>query len=160
MKVREVMLTDVKTCSDYNTLNTAAEVMWENDCGCLPVIDRERHVLGMITDRDTCMAAYIQGLALKEIPVTSAMSKHVYFASPDDDLTAAEQIMREHQVRRLPVLDDHRRLMGIITLNDIAREGDREREMQRPRQVGDMEVAHTLAAVCAPRHPIAIAAAA
>ena len=160
MRVSEVMLTDVKTCFDYNTLNTAAEVMWENDCGCLPVIDRDRHVLGMITDRDACMAAYIQGLPLKEIPVTVAMSKHVYFVSPHDDVTAAERIMQEHQVRRLPVVDDHRRLMGFITLNDIAREGERERAMRKPRQVNDLEVAHTLAAVCEPRHPIAVAAAA
>jgi CBS domain-containing protein len=160
MKVREVMLTDVKTCFDYNPLNTAAEVMWENDCGCLPVIDRERHVLGMITDRDACMAAYIRGLPLDQIPVTTAMSKHVYFVSPDDDLRAAEEIMREHQVRRLPVLDDCRRLMGIVTLNDIAREAERERATRRTRQVADLEVAHTLASVCEPRHPIAAAQAA
>jgi CBS domain-containing protein len=54
------MVTDVKTCADHSTLNAAARIMWDNDCGCVPVVDGDGRVVGMITDRDICMTAYLQ----------------------------------------------------------------------------------------------------
>lgn len=148
MKVKDLMATEVKCCAGYDTLNSAAQLMWEHDIGCVPVIDNDRRVIGMLTDRDICMAAYTQGVALSGAPVTSAMSKQVFACAPDDEVAVAEKLMREQQVRRLPVLDGQGRLARIISLNDIAREGAREAELKRAREVTDAEIAQLLTSVC------------
>ncbi len=158
MKVKDLMITDVKVCADYNSLNTAAEIMWDFDCGAVPVLDKDGHVVAMITDRDVCMAAFFQGQPLSNLPVTTAMSKELYFCRPDDDLAAAEATMREHRVRRLPVLDRERHIIGILTLNDLAREEERERTLRLAAQISAAEVARVLAAVCTPSLPVAQAA--
>lgn len=154
MKVRDLMTTAVKSCAEYNTLNTAAQMMWDHDLGCVPVLDREGHVIGILTDRDICMSAYIQGVPLTGALVTSAMSKRVFACRPEDDVAVAEKLMREKQVHRLPVVDADAGLVGLISLNDIAREAAREAEMRRPREVSDAEITQVMASVCAPRHRI------
>lgn len=154
MKVRDLMTTAVKSCAEYNTLNTAAQMMWDHDLGCVPVLDREGHVIGILTDRDICMSAYIQGVPLTGALVTSAMSKRVFACRPEDDVAVAEKLMREKQVHRLPVVDADAWLVGLISLNDIAREAAREAEMRRPREVSDAEITQVMASVCAPRHRI------
>jgi CBS domain-containing protein len=159
MKVKELMTSEAKSCNVFTTLNGAAQIMWDNDCGFVPIADNEGRVIGVITDRDICMAAYLQGAALTGAPVTSAMSKQVFSCRPDDDVSTAEEIMREKQVRRLTVLDSQNRLVGIISLNDIAREGERELSGKVARQVTDTEITRLMAAVCAPRHRIVAAAA-
>ncbi len=159
MKVKDLMAIEVKSCATYNTLNTAAQAMWDNDIGCVPVVDNDRRVVGMLTDRDICMAAYIQGVPLTGSLVTSAMSKQVFSCAPDDDIASAEKLMREKQVRRLAIIDAQGRLAGIISLNDIAREGERETELKKTREVSDAEIARVMASVSTPRHRIMEAAA-
>ncbi len=160
MKVKELMTTDVKSCPGYSTLKTAAQTMWEHDIGCVPIVDKENHVIGILTDRDISMSAYFQGLPLTGALVTSAMSKEVFSCRPEDDIAAAEKLMREKQVRRLPVVDTQGRLVGVISLNDIAREAAQEAEMRKPRQVSDAEITQLMASVSAPRHRIVAARAA
>jgi CBS domain-containing protein len=154
MKVKDLMATDVKCCSEFSTLNTAAQLMWDNDIGCVPVVDKDGRVIGMLTDRDICMAAYTQGAPLTGALVTIAMSKQVFSCAPDNELAFAEKLMREKQVRRLPVIDAQGRLVGLISLSDISREGEREIEMKRPREVSDAEIAGVMASLCAPRHRV------
>jgi CBS domain-containing protein len=154
VKVKDLMATAVKCCAASDTLNTAAQMMWDNDIGCVPVVDQERRVIGMLTDRDVCMAAFIQGVPLAGSLVTSAMSKEVFSCTPDREIAEAERLMREKQIRRLPVIDAQGRMAGIISLNDIAREGEREIEMKKTRKVSDAEIARVMASVCAPRHRI------
>jgi CBS domain-containing protein len=120
MKVKDLMTPSVSSVLSTQSLNEAARHMWELDCGCLPVFDESEHVIGVITDRDICMAAYTKGLPINEIPVNAAMSKAVYSCAEDDALEKAEEIMRRHQVRRLPVLDNNKELKGILSINDIA----------------------------------------
>lgn len=160
MKAKDLMTTDVKCCAEYNTLNTAAQMMWEHDIGCVPVVDKEGRAIGVLTDRDICMGAYIQGVPLTGALVTSAMSKEVFFCAPQDDVAAAEKLMKQNQVHRLLVLDAGGHPVGMISLNDIAREGAREAEMRTARQVSDAEITGLLASVCAPRHRIIAAQAA
>jgi CBS domain-containing protein len=151
MKVRELMTADAKACGPNETLNRAAQLMWENDCGAVPVVDEDQRVIGMVTDRDVCMAAYTQGVPLAQSLVESAMSKGAYTCLPGDDITTAKKLMRERQIRRLPVVDEEGRLAGIISLSDIAREAERERASKsRRRQVKDTEVVELLGAVCMP----------
>ncbi len=155
MKVKDLMTTEVWSCREYATLNSAAQTMWENDIGCVPIVDSENRVIGMLTDRDVCMSAFLQGAPLTGISVTTAMSKEVFSCRPGDDLAAVERLMREKQIHRVPVLDDQDRLVGIIALNDIAREAAHEGEAkQAAREVTDAEISSTIASVCAPRHRI------
>ncbi len=152
MRVEKLMKKQVASCPSHENLERAAQVMCELDCGCVPVIDSGGKVIGMLTDRDICMAAYYQGRALGQIPVTSAMSKDVYACLPEDDLTVAEFIMERKQVHRLPVINDDGRLVGLLSLTDIARRAVEEEGKKRIRKgLKPTEVAHTLAAISQPR---------
>jgi len=152
MKIKEIMQRNVKVCTQDDTLNTAARLMWDNDCGCVPVIasDGNGAIIGMISDRDICMAAYTQGKSLNDIPVTVAMSHSVLSCKPNDDLALVEAVMREARIHRLPVVDDSGAVVGIVSLTDIARNslslGD-----GRVALGAQAEIARTLAAIREPR---------
>lgn len=148
MRVKELMSGDVKTCRPEDALAEAARIMWDHECGIVPVVDGEGRLAGVISDRDIAMAAYLQGRALHETVVSSAMSRAAYTCRPEDPLTQAEEVMRERQVRRLPVVDAKGRVVGLLSLNDLARAGSLERG-----KVPLDEVGKTLAAICLPRLP-------
>ena len=74
MKVEQLMTMNPSSCHPEDTMQQAARIFWEHDCGCAPVTDHDAHVVGMITDRDVCMAAYTQGKPLTELSVASAMA--------------------------------------------------------------------------------------
>ena len=150
MTIGEIMTRMVMTCSPDETLVRAADLMWNYDCGSVPVIDGDRRVVGFLTDRDICMAAYTQGKPLRDIRVCEAMANEVYSCMADDSIAEAEEIMRVRRVRRLPVIDLDGRLLGLVSLNDIAREAVRE-QSRRKKDVTPSEVGTTLAAICQPR---------
>ncbi len=158
MKVAQLMNQSVETCRPEESLSVAAGKMWDRDIGCLPVVGGDGRVVGMVTDRDICMSGYIQGRNLAEIPVSVAMSRQVFSCSPNDAPIEAEETMRLHQVRRLPVLDASGALAGIISLNDLAIEAEREIG-RKGRDLTGQEVSSTLAAVCAPREGRSLAVA-
>jgi CBS domain-containing protein len=152
MKVSEIMTLDVGTCSPGDRLQDVAKIMWERDCGVVPVVDDADRVLGMITDRDVCMAAYTQGRPLREIEVSSVMAHVVHTCHAGDSLAAAQRIMRAKKVRRLPVTDADGRLTGILSLNDIAREAARGHEPPA-YELSAEGILDTFAAICEPRAP-------
>ena len=156
------MTREVKACGPNDSLNRAAQLMWENDCGFLPVVsvDGDGRVIGVITDRDACMAAYTQGRPLTDIPVSAAMAHEAISCRAGDGISQAESQMRDNQIRRLPVVDAQGRLAGIISINDIAREARREAASGGRKEVGQQDVAETLAAICQPRAPREVAVAA
>ncbi len=139
-----------RSVSPEQTLADAARLMWEGDCGCLPVVDTDRRVIGVLTDRDICLAAYFKGQPLHEIPVESTMSRLLTTCRPFDTVEAAEVVMSAAQVRRLPVTDDAGRLVGILSLNDIAREAERAQSEGTVDGVPLSAVALTLSAVSRP----------
>ncbi|HET6203237.1 MAG TPA: CBS domain-containing protein [Planctomycetota bacterium] len=147
MKVKEIMTRDVATCLPQDSLADAARVLWERDCGILPVVEPEtRRVVGMLTDRDVAMAAYTQGRRLAEIPIAVAMSKNLRTCGGEQEVDGIHAAMREYQIRRLPVVDAAGRLAGIVSINDIALRAE-----ATPGPVGRAmknDVAETLAAVC------------
>ena len=162
MKVEQVMTREVQTCGPEDRLNVAAQIMWEKDCGCVPVVehaDGGARVIGMITDRDICVAAYTQGRSLADIPVWSAMAKEVCACRGTDSIDTAVRRLEQHQVRRLPVLDDNDHLMGILSLANIAGEARSEHGKAR-KDVTDAEVAEALEAITQPREAAALASAA
>jgi CBS domain-containing protein len=130
--------------------------MWENDVGAVPVVDAAGHAIGMITDRDICMAAYTQGCCLAERPVSAAMSRQLHTCKPGDGIGLVEEMMRRYQVRRIPVVDEGR-VVGILSLNDLAIAAG-NRKANKNTQAGLEGVATTLARVCERRGPRAMAA--
>lgn len=154
MNVGQLMKSGARSCSPRATLEEAAQIMFENDCGCV-VIKEAGHLVGMLTDRDICMAAYFQGAPLSSMLVGGAMTMEVFTCRPDDSIASAEATMREHQVRRLPVVAAGGDVVGILSLNDIAGEAARQHNV-RKEEVTFSEVGETLRAVCQPR-PRAVA---
>ena len=150
MKISQIMRTDVEVCAIDDNLASAASRMWDCDLGCLPVVDDAGQVVGMVTDRDICMAALTRGQALHEIPVPVAMAKEVLSCPPDATLVEAEEVMRSGQVRRLPVVDSEGCLVGIVSLNDLALLAERE-VGRKNRDLSAQEITATLAAISAPR---------
>lgn len=120
MQVREIMTGDVKSCRPETDVATAATIMWEQDCGCVPVIEEDGRVVGMITDRDICMAVATRLRVARDISVGEVISGKVHACSPDDEVKDALKIMRGEQLHRLPVLDGEGRLAGILSFNDLA----------------------------------------
>jgi CBS-domain-containing membrane protein len=116
--------------------------MWEFDCGIIPVVDAEGRAVGVITDRDICMAAYTQGRALRDIPVATSMAHQVIAIHADEAVDTAERLMADNQIRRLPVIDGDGTVVGVVSLNDLARLAGEF------RRVGlDREFVATMAAV-------------
>lgn len=149
--VHDAMRTRVYTCAPEDTLAKAAQLMWEKDLGCLPVCGPGRKPIAMLTDRDISMAAFMQWRHLGETSVESAMSHSLRTCSPDDELSRAEDIMRQHQVRRLPVVDEQGVLVGLLSLGDIARYVRQHSPRSSNGNVAQQRVAETLAVICEPR---------
>ena len=120
MKVSEVMTTDVETISSDQTAREAASFMLRADAGSIPVCEGDR-VIGMITDRDIAVRGVAEGRG-PDTPVSELMSDGIICAHEDDDVAQVAQRMSEEQVRRIPVLDSDEKLVGIVSLGDLARE--------------------------------------
>lgn len=149
MNASDLMTTAVQSCRADDNLQRAMQIMWDHDCGVVPVVDRHNQVIGMITDRDVAVAAYTQGLALWQIPVSTAMAKQVHGVRDTDSLDMVEDLMRRVRVRRVPVLDGQGKLRGIISLNDLARHVHRGGSRKTDGLRAD-SIAQTMAAVCEP----------
>lgn len=156
MKVEQLMTRPVMSCSPNDNLSTAAQIMWENDVGCVVVL-QDGKVAGMITDRDVCMGAYTRGVPLWSIPVSESMAKTAWVVHAADPVAAAEKIMADKMVRRLPVVDLKGNLVGMLSLTDIAREAKRERG-KKLLDVTVEEVVGTLTALSEPRRTATIVA--
>lgn len=121
MRTVEQMTTGTASCLVTDNLAHAASLLWQKDCGSLPVVDEGNHVQGIITDRDICMAAFVTGRPLAELSVGDSMAEDVAGVGSDDSLLAAEMLMRSRGVHRLPVVDPDRRLLGMLCSNDLLR---------------------------------------
>ena len=147
MKVQELMTRHLVVCGPSDSLSRAAQIMWDRDCGCVPVVDEGGRPTAMITDRDICMAAYTRGGRLSDLTVSKAASHRLVAVRPDDEIATAEQLMRQFQIRRLPVVDDAGTLVGLVSMNDLARHA---RRGHRGHELSAEGVTKTLAAVCSP----------
>jgi CBS domain-containing protein len=161
MNVEQIMTRSVRVCTRSDALSEAARLMWEHDCGAVPVVEApgSARVVGMITDRDVCMAAYTQGRPLHEIPVGSACGDHVVTCAPSDSVDVALRILRAHQLHRLPVVGEDGGMVGMLSLCDVAREAARE-EGPWKKAVSSSDVGRVVEAIRAPRETRAMAASA
>ena len=152
MKVENLMTKEVASCGPDDTLNDAARIMWERDCGFVPITEsgENRRVVGIVTDRDICIAAYTRGQVLGQIRVGDVMSTGIRSCTPAEDLASVEAAMSRAQIHRMPVVDDADQLLGVISLADMAREAAREAGSRR-QEVTVKEIGETLAAIRQPR---------
>jgi CBS domain-containing protein len=125
MKVHELMTTAPVTVLPDDNLAFAAQQLWENDCGVLPVVQDGR-LLGLLTDRDIAMALGMRGLPAREVRVADVLqgtegTNPIFTCSPDTTLADALKLLVQHQVRRLPVVEEGH-LVGLLSLNDVALE--------------------------------------
>ena len=144
MIVADLMTENTACIRPNQSLSDAARLMWECDCGALPVLNSAGEVCGMITDRDICMATWLRNSPPHAIPVSSVMSRHLHSCAPSDPLSSAEALMREKQIRRVPVLNAVGQLLGILSLADLAKQTTHG---TRAGLLAD-EVASTLADIC------------
>ena len=153
MRVSDVMTKDVACVREDERCSAAVRLMWDCDCGAVPVLSQSGdRVIGMITDRDICIATWSKSAAPDDVRVAEAMSRELFACSENDGVGLAENLMRSRQVRRIPVLDAQQRLVGIVSLADVAQAS--ENKMGRPgsSEVAPDEVAQTLASICRRSH--------
>jgi CBS domain-containing protein len=144
MKVKDVMTKDVRTCGLDSDLSAVARMMSMRDCGVIPVVDNGQ-IVGVITDRDICIAAGSKNREPSMVTVSEVMTRRVYSCPPDAEIRDALRIMREKQVRRLPVIDAKGKLCGILSLNDVA---IKARDAAKPEELSADDVEKTLEAIC------------
>jgi CBS domain-containing protein len=150
MKVKDLMTSDVESCTPTTNLAAAAKIMWEGDCGAIPVTDDRGKVIGIITDRDICIAAATRSRLEGEIPVQEVMSKTVFTCAPGDDARAALDTMRSRKVRRLPVVGHDGQLAGILSLHDVAVQA----RSSHNHDIVPEAVLDTFVAITAPATPV------
>lgn len=117
MKVEQIMTTDVQCCCGTDSIQKAAQAMKNYNCGSVPVCDNKK-VIGVITDRDIVLKGVAQGKA--NCRVEECMSNKVVTSSPDTDAHEAADLMAQHQIRRLPIVNASGELCGIVSIGDLA----------------------------------------
>jgi|SRR2546428_2365417 len=121
MKIKHVMTKDPTCCVPSDTAQRAASIMREQNAGVVPVIENEQSqtIAGVVTDRDLCMNVVAEGRDPKSTRVEECMTTTVVSCSPNDSVEKATDLMRENQIRRVPVIDAQRKLVGIVSMADV-----------------------------------------
>jgi CBS domain-containing protein len=121
MKTKHVMTKDPKYCVSSDTAQRAARIMRDEKAGVVPVIENEqsRKIVGIVTDRDLCMNVVAEGRDPRTTQVHECMTTTVVSCSPQDSVDKATELMRDNQIRRVPIVDEQHRLVGIVSMADI-----------------------------------------
>src|SRR5688572_25572175 len=147
MKIKDIMTTEVRTCTPDTNLAAAAALMLDGDCGILPVVDQGK-LVGIVTDRDMYIALATRNRLASQIIVGDVARKHVWTCGPDDDVQTALERMKEHRVRRLPVEGFGGTVMGIVSMNDIVLAAGARKPIRNEA------VVETFQEICAHHHPV------
>ena len=139
MKVKECMCNKVFSCTPSTTVYDAAKIMQTNHVGCVPVCDNENCMVGVITDRDLVLRCIASDKNVKETPVSEIMTTKVWTCKPEDEMTNAQSKMGSEQIRRLPVVDNDGKVIGMLTLGDLAK---------NDMEIGQDEVSDTINSIC------------
>ena len=146
MKIKDIMTTEVRTCSPGSNLSEAAALMLDGDCGILPVVDEGR-LVGIVTDRDMFIALATRNARASQLRVGDVARHTVFTCGPDDDVRAALETMKEHRVRRLPVTGFGDSVMGIVSMNDLVLAAGTRKPLRNE------DVVETFQEICAHHHP-------
>ena len=139
MKVKECMCNKVYSCTPSTTAYDVAKIMQLNHIGCVPVCDNENCMVGIVTDRDLVLRCLASDKNVKETPVSEIMTTNVWTCKPEDDMTNVQTKMGNEQIRRLPVVDNEGKVIGMLTIGDLAK---------NDMEIGQDEVSDTLNSIC------------
>jgi CBS domain-containing protein len=148
--IARLMSRDLASCRPSDSLAAAVSTMWDRDIGFLPVLDEAGKPIGVITDRDACVAACTRGLRMDDISVDTVMSRQVWSCNAQDTVETASRLMGDKQVRRALVVAEDGKLVGVITINDVARATLDQTERSAPAE-GAFDVLATLVRIAAPQ---------
>lgn len=131
MKIQAIMTTDIGFCNLEDSLTQAAEIMWQRDCGVVPIVDKEKKVVGMITDRDVCIAAATRNQKPSDIKVNELISDNIISCAANDKIETALKKMKKNQLKRLPIVDNNGGLVGILSINDVLLGGRKVKKLRK-----------------------------
>jgi len=140
MDVRDIMTDNPATCRPETNLRDVARLFVDHDCGAIPVVDESGRPIGIITDRDIAVRAVAEGKNPLDLPARDCMTPGTVTVTPDTGVKECMDLMGDHQVRRIPVVDENGRCCGIVSQADVALEaGDRKagtvlKDVSRPGQ--------------------------
>lgn len=153
MKVKEIMTPDPQTCTTATSTAAAAHLMWQSDCGIIPVVD-DGHLVGVVTDRDMYIALATRNERASRLPVGAVATRPAVTCVPEDDVQTALEIMKQARVRRLPVVGFGNVVLGLLSLDDLVMAAETGRGLRSE------DVVNVLKAICRHHHPSAHIAAA
>ncbi len=139
MKINECMCQDVCFVKEDCSIYDAARIMNENHIGCIPICNEEKKVIGLITDRDIVL----RGVACDKNPrvtkIKDIMTTNVYTCNKEDDVEVAQTKMKKNQIRRLPIVDNTNKMVGILSVGDLA---------HNTPKIGNEEISKTVENIC------------
>jgi CBS domain-containing protein len=150
MKIETIMTGAVQSCGPGTNLASVVETMWLHACGIVPVVDEGGSAIGVVTDRDICIALGTRNVVAAALTARDVMSQPVVGCAPDDDCFIALLTMEQRGVRRLPVLGPGGVLLGIVSLDDIVKRAARAPATD-PLRMGVMDVLAAVSAAKAPK---------
>lgn len=119
MKVKDCMCHEVAYLTPEATISDCAKLMCNKHIGCIPVCDSSKTIVGLVTDRDVILRSIACDKDIKNTPISDIMTCKVCCCGPDEEVNEAEKKMSDEQIRRLPVVDENNKIIGIITLGDL-----------------------------------------
>lgn len=146
MKVQDVMKKTVASCHPDASLATASALMWEHNCGQLPVVSEDGKVSAVITDRDICIALGTRNQRAGDVTVRDVIYRAAVLCKAEEDVRSALKTMAMERVRRLPVVDHEGALVGVLSLDDITLQARHHGDTDRP-PVSFEDVMNTLRAI-------------
>lgn len=155
MKVKDLMNRMTATCTPETDLGTAVEMLWNHNCGMLPIVNAQKIVVGVLTDRDICLALGTRNQVAGNITAKEVKQGEVFTCMPEDDLSEALATMARARVRRLPVVDISGALEGVLSMDDVLVHSEPE-STTRADGISHAEVVDTLKQVYRPGMPLAM----
>lgn len=144
MKVKVIMTTDIGFCNLSDDLTKVALIMWQKDCGIVPLVNEENKVVGMITDRDICIAVASRNKKTSCIKAVEFIKDDIISCAEDDKIEKALKKMKKYKLKRLPVTGKNDELVGILSIADILAAKRKNKKLIK-------KVYRTLTAIAAPR---------
>lgn len=142
MKIKECMNNNVYCLKPENTVQDCAKLMNEKHIGCVPVCDEEKNIVGLVTDRDVILRSIACDRDTKQTPLSEIMTTKVCCCNSEVEIYEAEDLMCRNQIRRLPIIDDNNKIIGIISLGDLIKNSG----------VNNKDVSDTFETICKHDH--------
>jgi CBS domain-containing protein len=155
VKVSSIMMRTPAACSAKTNLGAAVEVLWQRNCGMLPVTDDESKVVGVVTDRDLCIALGTRNRLPGEVTLKEVITGKMFWCKPDDDVHVALNTMAREKVRRLPVINSEGKLEGILSMDDVVVHSE-ARSLTKKPELAYEDVVDTLKKIYETQFPIAV----